>query len=87
MGAHLVALVRAGAKFNNGDLVERSEGRSPRDRKIQSTTLDDTSQRGGIKLLPLVRDLSDSKPARWLRCFLGHTGASYGSISSVLMMR
>jgi hypothetical protein len=27
------------------------------------------------------------EPARWLRYFLGHTGASYGSISSVLMMR
>ena len=27
------------------------------------------------------------EPARWLRCFLGHPGASYGSISSVLMMR
>ena len=25
MGVHLVALVRAGAKFNNGELVEGSE--------------------------------------------------------------
>src|SRR5215204_4143695 len=43
IGAHLVALVRAGAKFNNGELVEGSEEKVARDRTIQSTTLDDTS--------------------------------------------
>ena len=37
-GAHLVALVRAGAKFRKGALVEsgRRKGRSPRSQRVGS---------------------------------------------------
>ncbi len=42
-GAHLVALVSAGARFVNGGLVEGGEQEGRRMIRVQSTTLDDTS--------------------------------------------
>ena len=42
-GHHLVALVRAGAKFVNGELVVETKRRTPRDWRSRSTTFDNTS--------------------------------------------
>lgn len=41
-GAYLVALVRAGARFENGELVEGSEQKAAAWLESRSTTLDDT---------------------------------------------
>jgi hypothetical protein len=54
-GAHLVALVRAGVRFVNGELVEGSEQtrRTPRDQGGQPPTLDNTSVKLRASLLPV----------------------------------